>query len=455
MPNQHRSIDRTVVVSVFSTLLLSLCSSALHAQPVLTDNNDRVGRLSATDALFIQERLSAFDYATQCTSSGRVNAMPRNDFRKLTFPRDDRHITLLVPPDVLRSNFVLFYVPEEDGQGFETFSRCSTTDILPVLALVSTAIVDENPASVATRQQVMAQHSFLTSHEPNRLMVRNDSDDLSDAYMDFTVSVKHPLFPNSEVLNELYRSMGRGIDELTNRDNGLFIQPYLSFSGRFSQYIGSRDSAPVVARRFNPAVFLRAWSSNNSYLDFGYAHESNGQSIDSEEGFRRAVEAYVASGKEEENAIAYARDDISRGWDYAYLEWRKDWQRLSTRLQARHYQHDGLFQGIAEEYNLWEDGGTVLRPRRQYDGVSLALEYDFGRDRCLEGFSFICFQKIGVTQETGYSQMFENNTTTLEFTSNFFGLPIQLWGRTGYGSDLVDYYNYSNSVGIGVELLSH
>lgn len=452
MPNQHRS---TVGICI-SALFLNLACGALQAQPVLTDNNDRVAPLSTIDALFIQERLDNYDYSTLCTSAGRVEAMPRNDFRKLTFPRDNRHLTLLVPPDVLRSNFVLFYVPEADGQGFDTFSRCRTADILPVLALVSTAIVDDNIDSVTTRQEVMAQHSFLTSHEPNRLMIRNDSDDLADAYMDFTVSVKHPLFPSAGVLNDFYQSLAKGIDTITNRDNGLFIQPYLAFSGRFSQYIGSRDSAPVVARRFNPAVFMRAWSSNNSYLDLGYAHESNGQQIDSEEGFTRAVQAYMESGKTEEDAIAFARDDISRGWDYAYTSWRKDWNpRLATRLQVRHYQHDGLFQGIAEQYNLWEDAGYRLRPRRQYDGVSLAFEYDFGRNRCLEGVSFICFQRMSLTQETGYSQMFANNTTIVEFTSNFFGIPVLLWGRTGYNNNLVDYYNYSNSAGIGFELLSH
>jgi hypothetical protein len=268
--------------------------------------------------------------------------------------------------------------------------------------------------------------------------------------------VKHPLFPNSNFLNSVYQSAANAIDAVTNRDNGIYIQPYLSFSGRFSQYIGSRDSAPVVARRFNPAVFMRAWSSTDSYLDLGYAHESNGQSINSEEGFTRAVEAYVQSGKSQEEAITYARDDISRGWDYVYMGWRREWQpRLATRLQVRHYLPDGLFQGPPEEYNLWEDNGYRERPRSQYDGVSLALEYDFGRNRCLEGVNFICFQRMSLTQETGYSQMFKNNTTTLEFTTNFFGLPIQLWGRTGYGNNLVDYYTYSNSFGLGVELLGH
>ncbi|MDR2212963.1 MAG: hypothetical protein LBE21_04985 [Pseudomonadales bacterium] len=38
---------------------------------------------------------------------------------------------------------------------------------------------------------------------------------------------------------------------------------------------------------------------------------------------------------------------------------------------------------------------------------------------------------------------------------NFFGLPIQLWGRSGYVGNLVDYYDYSTSWSLGFELLSH
>src|SRR5690606_21548531 len=115
---------------------------------------------------------------------------------------------------------------------------------------------------------------------------------------------------------------------------------------------------------------------------------------------------------------------------------------------------NGPLQGGAEEYNTWEDGGDVLRPRRQYDGVSLDVQYNFNATRCLLGELPICFSKLQLTQETGYSAMFKNNSTTLELTTDFFGLPIQLWTRSGYNSDLVDYYNYSNSWGVGIELIS-
>lgn len=434
----------------------SLGSIALAQQaptpPAITDSAGQTATLSELDIQFMLGRLADYDFKQLCTDQSRVVEPPRNDFRRLEFYQGDTHVSLVVQPDVMRSNFALFYV--EDAPGYLTYTKCQSLQILPVLAIVATAAVAEDESSVATRQQVMAQHSTLTGHEPTRLMARTDSDDISDYFMDFTVSLKYPLFQHSTLLNEAYSTISRGVDRLTGNENGLFIQPYLSFTGRFSQYIGSRESAPVVARRFNPALFVRTWSSANSYLDIGLAHESNGQQIDTEASYQRAVQAYLDAGESALNADAYARDGISRGWDYSFMEWRKEWDlQLATRLQLRHYLSDGPMQNGIEEYYTWEDDGYRNRPRQQYDGIRLAFDYDFGGSRCLSGNSFICFQRLTLSQETGYSNPFDNNTTTLELTTNFFGLPIQLWTRSGYNSDLVDYYNYSHSWGLGIELL--
>ncbi|HWK54569.1 MAG TPA: hypothetical protein VNR18_09375 [Hyphomicrobiales bacterium] len=439
-----------------SALLLGCCvlSTSVLAQlpPAITDSEGLAAELTELDSQFILSRLIDYDFEQLCSDRQRVVEPPRNDFRRLEFFRGDTHISLVVQPDVMRSNFAVFYV--EDAPGYLTYAKCQTLQILPVLAIVATATITEDAASVATRQEVMAQNSALTGYEPTRLMARSDSDDISDYYMDFTVSVKHPLFQNSMLLNRAYSAVSKGVDKLTGEENGLFIQPYFSFTGRFSQYIGSRESAPVVARRFNPTLFVRTWSSSGSYMDVGLAHESNGQQIDTQASYQRAVQAYLDAGEPQLRAEAYARDGISRGWDYSFVEWRKEWDlRLATRVQLRHYLSDGPFQHGIEDYATWEDDGYRNRPRQQYDGITLAFDYDFGGSRCLSGNSFICFQRLTLSQDTGYSNPFDNTTTTLELTSNFFGLPIQLWTRSGYNSDLVDYYNYSHSWGVGIELL--
>jgi hypothetical protein len=207
----------------------------------------------------------------------------------------------------------------------------------------------------------------------------------------------------------------------------------------------------VVARSFNPTLFYRFWTSDTNFLDFEYGHESNGQRISSLEALEREGADYATAGE----PVAYARDGLSRGWDYTGIRWRRTWNdKWVTQLELRKFLGDSYLQGEPEEYNLWEDGGTQLRPRKQYDGLRFGFQYNFNRSRCFLGSLPVCFQRVALTQETGYSAIFDNNTTTLELTSDLFGLPVQLWAKTGYNSNLVDYYRQVTSWGLGIELLS-
>jgi len=445
--------------------LFMFSTAVSAAEPVLVprlyDTEQELG-LSEIEQNFIMDRLAGLDLDA-CQDKRQIQTLPRNDFRKLEFQHGPYRINLVVQPDVMRSNLALFYF--QDDNSVQTFSKCDHPVILPVLAIMSTSesgtaneqdnLVQNRRQTMVTRQQVMALHSYLTSYEPNILMVRSDSDDSSSAYMDFTVSSKSPLFPNLKWMNNNLDVVARQLEKFTPQDDGIFIQPYLAFTGRFSQYLGSRASSPVVARRFNPSMFIRTWTSSESFLDMGLAHESNGQRLNSTLSYQSEIQTLLDEGVSLESATEIARDAISRGWDYTFMEWHYDWSaRLVSNLQVRHYLHDGPLQGESEEYNTWEGFGEVNRPRRQYDGVKLELLYDFSRSRCLLGENFICFQDVSLIQETGYSAMFEHNTTTLEMTGNFFGLPVFFWGRSGYNSDIIDYYRQSNSWGLGIELLS-
>ena len=429
-----------------SLALLFFTIPNLNAQQ-LTNGDGQQAILTDLDIQFIQSRIDMLDLQT--CSLDMLGESPRNDYRALQTPHETGMLNLVVQPDVMRTQVVLIY-SGENGNLIE-YTDCDTTPLLPVLAIMATAIISEESEPRRTRLNVLAQNSYLTSHEPNRLLARTDSDDDSRFYMDFGLSFKHPVLPRAELINDAYDQFTNLAEDLIPGNDDYFMQMYFAFSGRFSQYIGSRNSTPVVARRFNPSLFWRFWTSDESYLDLGLAHESNGQRINNEESFIREQQSYLDDGE----PTFYARDGLSRGWDYSFLSWQSTISsRLSSSLNMRHYMSDGPLQAGSEEYNVWEDGGTRLRPRRQYAGVELGLEYQFDRSSCSLGNTYICLQKIALTQETGYSAMFENNTTTLELTNDFFGLPVQLWGRTGYNSDLVDYYNYSNSWGIGIELIS-
>lgn len=445
---------RSAVTSLLSALILSLSCSLLPGPQALAqsgvflvDRDGNPGQLNELETAFILSRFDMLDLS-RCTRE-HLGSPPRLDYRRIEVPHDDQILMLHIAPDVMRSNTMVLYAVT--GEGLVEYTNCETGYLLPVLALMVTASFEETRDTSLTRQRILARHSGLTSHEPTRLMARRDSHDPSDLYMDFTVSSKHPIFHSAAPINSVYDNLTEVLERVMPGDDEYFMQLFLSFTGRFSQYIGERESAPVLSRRFNPELFFRFWSSELSWVDIGLGHESNGQRINSPEGLELAEDAYEQGGEPR----VFARDNISRGWDYTSLGWQRAWNdKLISQLRLRHYLSHGPFQNGIEEYSTWEDDGTRNRPRHQYDGFSLDLQYRFRNSRCLLGDSPICFSRLQLTQETGYSQPFRHNSTTLELTSDFFGLPIQFWARTGYNSNLIDYYTYSNSWGLGIELLS-
>jgi hypothetical protein len=68
------------------------------------------------------------------------------------------------------------------------------------------------------------------------------------------------------------------------------------------------------------------------------------------------------------------------------------------------------------------------------------------------GGDFLKDLKCFVLYETGYRQIFRYNTLRLELGSKVMQLPVTLWGQTGYGSDLAQYYKKVSSWGIEVEI---
>lgn len=283
----------------------------------------------------------------------------------------------------------------------------------------------------------------LTSHEPNKMLARTDSNDVERLYMDANLSVKYPILtPLVESIFDL-----GGFSE--ERKPRLF----LAFSSRFSQYIGSRDSSPVVARRYNPELFLRTWTGNNdSYWDFGFGHESNGQQINSQEAFVQEQLRYINNNE----SPIIARDGISRGWDYLSIDWNKQWETgflptltgyTTGHVEWRRFLSNGPLQGAPEEYNDWEGQGIGEKPRDEYDGLKFSVQYNLVNELCI----IACFDRVELTHTTGYGDLFQHNTTSLELTTSLLGIPFHIWAMSGYNSDLVDYFDYSNSWGIGME----
>lgn len=231
---------------------------------------------------------------------------------------------------------------------------------------------------------------------------------------------------------------------------------FFAFSTRFSQYIETIESSPVVGKRYNPMGFLRThFDERQGYVDLGLAHESNGQSISTEEAYLAERQKYADSDGEPD----FARNSISRGWDYIFADWKHCWRscsrdyafdgigRFTTGLEFQYYLDDGPFQGNPEEFNDWEGGSQ--RKRKEYDGIGLSADYRINSG-CLGINGFAC--SISWEYRTGYDGIFENSTNRVQVAvDKFWVLPaIGFWVQAGYNSNLVDYYESVDSFGIAL-----
>ena len=273
----------------------------------------------------------------------------------------------------------------------------------------------------------------LCSYEPTTVGYTSDSDDVG--FMDFKLSVRYQLFP---------ASITRGFNYFADGLGSKFAL-YMAFTGRFGQYLGTRDSSPVIAKRFNPKAFLRHWTDaeHNSYVDFAYGHESNGQSI--------YTAGQYAQAQAAAERVEFANDQLSRGWDYLELVWKKasydSLNELSSYATLKYFLPYGFLQGAPEEYNGLENSPEG-KPRRFVNGVAGLLKYH----RATEKWGILQDFTVAIGYETGYRDMFRHNTYRLELGTKVNQLPINVWFQTGFGSDLAQYYKKVSSKGIEIQI---
>lgn len=278
-------------------------------------------------------------------------------------------------------------------------------------------------------------HPKLISYEDNRVGWTWDDNDVG--YLDFLLSMQYPLLANdANVDNE-----GQTLNNKTFRIFG-------GFNGRFAQYIGTRESAPVIGKRFNPFLVVRKWFKDNySYWELGYGHESNGQSITTESAYENRRDALRSEGQNPD----FANDNISRGWDYLSASYVNDSRAggrysLKKRIDLRYWLEDGFLQQGAEEVYPWENQNDG-KQRKEVDGIRLAVTY--------QGFPEKAFAEYLTFQyTTGYKNIFEYQTAKVEFGAVIYDLPIVLWGSTGYNSDIADYYKKVDSFGFAFKFRS-
>src|SRR5437016_1280197 len=180
-----------------------------------------------------------------------------------------------------------------------------------VLNLVAACVLVAVATAARAVDVALSNHEgdLLQPYEPTTAGYTKDGRDVP--FMDLTLSLKCPLLPKNWI-----------------SPNGLF----LAFTGRFGFYWGTRYSSPVVGKSYNPKLIWRylpsvedrpsAFGKSESreyaeYLDFAYAHQSNGQTIST------AVQYDDAQRVAERPD--FANDYISRGWDYLEVVWKRSY----------------------------------------------------------------------------------------------------------------------------------
>ena len=347
----------------------------------------------------------------------------------------------------------LLTVYEVRGDSVRRLSQCNGALLLPVAGIIESRILSNkstlgeltsavdfkflyHQTNNRSTNLMQISQGKLTSYEPNRVGWTVENNGVEYGYLDALISFKY----------DFWESVGDSNPTL-----------FFGFTTQFSQYIESINSSPVVARRYNPSLFSRWYlSDSDGYIDAGYAHESNGQSINTEESYQAEREKYARS----DNDASFARNYISRGWDYILLNWEQCWMncpaegfsissdQFFTQVGLKYFLDDGLFQGNPEEYNVWELDG--VHHRKQYDGISFRGEYKM-KDDCLWN-GYFCEPQLAWLYTTGYDDITKNNTNRIEFTIRdlWFIPAVMVWAQRGYNSNLVDYYKDIDSVGAAV-----
>ena len=325
-----------------------------------------------------------------------------------------------------------------------------------VLALVFLILSQQAFAKVSsvtiTKEQGSTVSTYLRNHEPNLLGLRYDSDE-KDIYLDFKISLQYPLF--KETFDSLAQAawVPKFVKSLCKNKFFDDCYPYLSFTGRFSQYINAlgygRESSPVIGRRFNPKLFWRFENNKRGYIDFEYAHESNGQYISSKE----SIDALADDLANRENGKPiHAYDYISRGWDYygitaKYIPAEIGDRHLTLYLSLAKY-IGGLLQGTKEEYFAEWEAPRDITQRQQINGFRLMAKWkeDQKYNSWFKGY------KIVTIFETGTVDFGKYNTYQLELSTRIRDMPFMFWVRKGYNSDLSQYYKNVYSAGVALEL---
>lgn len=308
--------------------------------------------------------------------------------------------------------------------------------------------MNESAARACASLALAALAAGCASLPPDRRLLAHEhtyvgyaKDERNQPHLDFQVSPKYLMFASSADTTAHWVGDDPGVAS---------PRPQFELFGaatiRASQYIGTRESSPVVARRFNPELFLRHNHASGAHVDLSFGHESNGQSGTEDPDGDPATPLTVAE-----------LDKISRGWDYVGLSFDVPVEatlggvlRLrSVQAGGRLFLDHGPLQGRKEEFVAGVDPSN--EERTHYDGLRVTLRTELVD---LDPV-FAAPSQLDVTYMTGISAAGQRSTVRVEWQMPHvpflpvLSLPFTVWGQTGYNSDLAHFYEDRGTVGFG------
>lgn len=318
------------------------------------------------------------------------------------------------------------------------FRRAGGTTYLSTLSLL--ALISFSDAAVCMdRAETVATYP-IESYEPNRLGYTWQDDDVP--FVDFTVSLKYQLL---KAFTERLTCGKGGAGKQTCKSMEHW-KGYLAFTGRFGFYVRTRPSDPVIAKNYTPKLFVRYSPESGTstglanYIDFAYAHDSNGQTTD-------GPGKYLFDRRTSERP-EFALDEVSRGWDYLQVAGKHTLaQRWSVYGDLKFFLRHGFVQGVPEEYHVWENDPDG-RPRHAFQGVMMAAERTWTGVSWGQSWYSLKDPRVMVQYETGYDPAFRFNTFQVELGARVFDFPVAFWFRDGYGHSLARYYKKTQAFGI-------
>lgn len=177
------------------------------------------------------------------------------------------------------------------------------------------------------------------------------------------------------------------------------------------------------------------------YVDFAYAHDSNGQTIDN-------ATAYAIAQHTLDNP-RFALDQVSRGWDYVQVEGKYTFGIngsgcFSLYPGVKFFLRHGFLQQVPEEYHRFEND-PAARPRHAYDGLIVDAEYR-------PNINLVANPRLYLQYKTGYEPIARFNTIRGEFGFYLFELPIAVYAQDGYVNSLARYYKKARSFGVELRI---